>query len=77
MSLEDWLRNGWLSEHRPSGQEIADLLAVVDWDLHDCQTQGLSPEWRLNIAYNAHCKPRHRHWLRAGIALPGRHTTIG
>lgn len=22
-------------------------------DLHDCRTQGLSPEWRLNIAYNA------------------------
>jgi hypothetical protein len=26
---------------------------VVDRDLHDCQTPGLSTDWRLSIAYNA------------------------
>ena len=53
MSLRDWLENGWLTEHQTSPQEIADLLSVADRDLDDCQTAGLSPDWRLNIAYNA------------------------
>ncbi len=53
MSLKDWLKNGWLVEHKTSPQEITDLLGVVDRDLADCQTPGLSPDWRLNIAYNA------------------------
>lgn len=34
-------------------QEIAELLAVADRDLRDCQTPSLSAQWRLNIAYNA------------------------
>lgn len=53
MSLKDWLQNGWLVEHQPSPREIADLLAVVDRDLADARAKGLSPDWRLNIAYNA------------------------
>lgn len=53
MSLEDWLRNGWLVEHKTSPAEIAELLAIADRDLADCRVQGLSPDWRLNIAYNA------------------------
>ena len=43
----------WLTEHETSPQEIKDLLAVVERDLSDCQTPGLSADWRLNIAYNA------------------------
>lgn len=53
MSLEDWLKNGWLVEHRTSAAEIAELLAIADRDLADCQVPGLSPDWKLNIAYNA------------------------
>jgi hypothetical protein len=53
MSLKDWLKNGWLVEHTTSRAEIADLLGVIDRDLDDCETSGLSPDWRLNIAYNA------------------------
>jgi len=53
VSLSDWLAKGWLREHRTSPQEIADLLRVADRDLKDCQASGLSPDWRLNIAYNA------------------------
>lgn len=53
MSLRDWLRNGWLIEHRSSAQEIESLLGIADRDLIDCQQPGLSPDWRLNIAYNA------------------------
>lgn len=53
MSLRDWLRNSWLVEHSTNRQEIEELMAVVERDLSDCQISGLSPDWRLNIAYNA------------------------
>lgn len=53
MSLEDWVRNGWLSKHESSREEIHNLLALVDRDLHDCRTPDLSADWRFAIAYNA------------------------
>ncbi len=53
MSLRDWLRNEWLSEHKSSPQEIRGLLALADRDLVACRTPGLSTDWRFNIAYNA------------------------
>jgi hypothetical protein len=53
MSLQDWLSKGWLVEHRSSPEEIGDLLSLVDRDLRDSQVSGLTPDWRLNIAYNA------------------------
>jgi len=42
MSLELWLENGWLKEHKPTPREIAELLAVADRALQDCQVDGLS-----------------------------------
>ncbi len=53
MSLADWLKNGWLIEHRTSAREVADLLAVVERDLADSATEEISADWRMNIAYNA------------------------
>jgi hypothetical protein len=53
MTLRDWLRKGWLTEHRTSRQEIGDLLAAADRDLSDCRAVGLSADWRLSIAHNA------------------------
>ena len=53
MSLTDWSRNGWLTEHQTSPAEIQDLLGVADRDLKDCSTKALSDDWRLAIAYNA------------------------
>lgn len=53
MSLTDWERNGWLIPHATSRQEIGDLLALVQRDLRDCQSEDLSADWRFNIAYNA------------------------
>ncbi|MDH7513044.1 MAG: hypothetical protein QHH14_08870 [Clostridiales bacterium] len=53
MSLGDWLRNGWLVEHETSPQEIIELLRIADRDLRECQAAGLSPDWRLAIAYNS------------------------
>ena len=53
MSLQDWLKSRWLIEHRTSRQEISELLSMADRDLAQCQTANLSPDWQLNIAYNA------------------------
>jgi uncharacterized protein (UPF0332 family) len=53
LSLNDWLKNGWLTEHETSAKEIEDLFRIVDRDLKDCEVTKLSPDWRLNIAYNA------------------------
>lgn len=53
MSLDDWLKRGWLVEHKPSREEVADLFGVANRDLEDCQTPGLSSDWKLNIAHNA------------------------
>ena len=53
MSLTDWLNNGWLIEHKTSKSEISDLISVVERDLNDSKIKGLSPDWRLSIAYNA------------------------
>ena len=53
MSLKDWLANGWLVEHKTNKREISDLFHLADRDLLDCNLSNLSPDWRLNIAYNA------------------------
>ena len=33
MSLIDWLKAGWLKEHKSTPEEIADLLHIADRDL--------------------------------------------
>jgi uncharacterized protein (UPF0332 family) len=53
MGLEDWLDNGWLVAHKTSPPEIKDLLSIADRDITDCQSEGLSADWQMNIAYNA------------------------
>ena len=53
MSLSEWLKNGWLIEHKTSRQGINHLLRLVDRDLVDCRNSTLSADWRFNIAYNA------------------------
>jgi hypothetical protein len=53
VSLRDWLKNGWLIEHETTRSEITDLLSVIDRDLSDCESPGLSADWQLGIAYNA------------------------
>ncbi len=53
MDLQNWLANDWLIEHKTTSREIADLLAIVDRDLENCRVPGLSPDWKLAMAYNA------------------------
>ncbi len=53
MSLELWLRNGWLQQDEVGVVEIQQLLQVVDRDLADAQVVGLSADGRFQHAYDA------------------------
>lgn len=53
MSLQDWVRNGWLTEHESSREEIRNLLALADRDIRASRTPGLPADWRFAISYNA------------------------
>ena len=50
MSLEQWLKNGWLKAHQPTREEIGGLLAIIERDLSDAQTDALSDDWKFGIA---------------------------
>lgn len=56
MSLAEWAKNGWLRPHKSSHIEIDNLLKIVDRDIHDANTKGLSDDWKFGIAYNAALK---------------------
>ena len=53
MTLQRYLENSWIREHRTSPEEIAELLAIAERDVEQSATPGLAAEWRLAIAYNA------------------------
>ncbi len=53
MSLEDWLEDDHLREHKSSLQEIAGLFKVAERDLTDCQVPDISNDRKFAIAYNA------------------------
>ena len=77
MSLSDWGRNGWLTRHQTSATEVRDLLEVVERDLADSASEGLSPDWRMSIAYNAALQAATAPWLRPGIEHRGIRITSG
>ncbi|MGE3681986.1 MAG: hypothetical protein AB7G93_09690 [Bdellovibrionales bacterium] len=56
MSLADWAKNGWLRPHKPSKEEITNLFEIINRDLADASTKGLSDDWKFGIAYNAALK---------------------
>lgn len=53
MSLADWAKNGWLRVHKPTKEEIDNLMEIVERDLKDASAKGLSDDWKFGIAYNA------------------------
>lgn len=53
MSLNDWLKNGWLRVHQPDPNEIAGKLAVVQRDLGVSADPNGDPDWRFVAAFNA------------------------
>ncbi len=56
MSLQIWLKSGWLQKHQTSPEEIRDLWLIVDRDLKDAAGGGISHDWQFGIAYNAALK---------------------
>lgn len=56
MTLSKWAENGWLREHKATKQEISNLLGIVDRDIKDACTGGISTDWQFGIAYNAALK---------------------
>jgi hypothetical protein len=66
MSLKEWLKNGWLVDHKTSLEEITNLLKAAERNLKDAKTMGLSPDWKLNIAYSAAL-----HLANAALAAEG------
>lgn len=53
MSLEQWLRSGWLQQDDATVAEVQQLLQVVDRDLADAQAVGLSSDGQFQHAYDA------------------------
>ncbi|NLE95020.1 MAG: hypothetical protein GX600_04940 [Dehalococcoidia bacterium] len=53
MNLSDWLARGWLQKHKPDRRETRDLFAIAERDIMDAQVEGISPDTRLSVAYNA------------------------
>lgn len=53
MTFQQWSENRWVVEHDTSRAEILNLLAVVERDLADAAIDGLSPDGKLGMAYNA------------------------
>ncbi len=54
MTLESFHKNGWLSAHQSSANEIRNLLGVADTKISDYKkAKALSADSRLTIAYNA------------------------
>ena len=53
MSLEQWRRNGWLVSNDTTEAEIAQLFSVVDRELSDAATQGISVDGKFMHAYDA------------------------
>ncbi|PAW64020.1 MAG: hypothetical protein B9S34_13355 [Opitutia bacterium Tous-C1TDCM] len=47
---------GWLQPHKTSRAEIRELWAIVDRDLADAASGGISADWQYGIAYNAALK---------------------
>jgi len=53
MSLQSWLQNSWLVQHRTTPDEIKNLLGISDRDLAACQVKQLPADWRCAMAGRA------------------------
>jgi hypothetical protein len=53
MSLEDWLRNGWIHRSETSLAEILSPFQVADREIGDARVSGLSTDGRFQHAYDA------------------------
>jgi len=70
MSLEDWLRSGWLQRNSPTLPQIQMLLQIVDRELADAQASGLSPDGKFQHAYDAALQLSMVALLASGYQVP-------
>jgi hypothetical protein len=56
MTLQDWQKSHYLTEHATSRQEIQDLMRGAAQDTSNPKVPGLSAGGRFNFAYNAALK---------------------
>jgi HEPN domain-containing protein len=70
-TLEAWVSSGSLQRHETSREEILDLLGIVERDIAESQTPGLSADWRLAIAYNAALQAGRAALAAAGYRVSG------
>ena len=76
MSLEQWLRNGWIQRNEPTVAQIHRLLQVVDRDISDAQVTELSADGRFQHAYDSALQLCMIPLLASGYQVPkgqGRH----
>ena len=52
MSLQDWLKNHWMTEHSTSPDEIAQYFRAIARDLQDCKIESLSEDSKITLAYS-------------------------
>lgn len=53
MSLDHWLRIGWLQRNETTIAEVAQLRQVIDRDIADASVEVLSDDGRFSHAYDA------------------------
>jgi hypothetical protein len=53
MSLEKWVKHGWLRREPTSPGEIKDLLGVIERSLADSKVEAVSTDLRFIAAFNA------------------------
>jgi hypothetical protein len=53
MTLDDWVKNGWLAAEPTSAEEIKGLGTIIDRDLRDAEVTELSDDRRFEAAFNA------------------------
>jgi HEPN domain-containing protein len=70
-TLDVWASSGSLQRHKTSPEEVANLLGIVERDIAESQTPGLSNDWRLAIAYNAALQAAKAALAAAGYRVPG------
>lgn len=53
MSLEEWLKNGWLKRSKSNREEMKYLLETIKNDFNDSQVPGLSLDGQFRFAFNS------------------------
>lgn len=66
MTLELWLQNKWIHEHKTSAAEICALLGSAAEDLRSSESKDIDPGWKLAMAYTSSLR-----CARAALAASG------